>query len=114
MTIDMEFIGTTKYQHAAVLRNNTRRSIMLYFVNGIQIFKEKIPFDENYEQGTGKWVFTNVYLLNGKLYQTRSNDRWCNHTSTYIIKSRDVKFPLSKRILEQVNIPVDLKIIFKK
>jgi len=54
----MNYKLTSKYQHAKVLPNGKRRSIRLYFLNGIQIFKQKVPFDETSEYGYAKM---NIY-----------------------------------------------------
>jgi len=72
----------------------------LYFLNDILIFKQKSPFDETSEYGCGKWHYSNEYLLNGKLYQTRFDEN----------KSRNVSYPVSQKNLTQFNIPKDLKI----
>ena len=49
-----EFKLTSKYQHSKRLPNGTRRSILLYFLNDILIFKQKVPFDETAEYGYSK------------------------------------------------------------
>jgi len=97
----MEYKLTSKYQHSKHLRNGTRRSILLYFLNGILIFSQKIPFDENSEYGRSKWHIFNDYILNNKLYQTRSDDN----------KTRIVTYPLSKEKLMYFDIPKDTKIL---
>jgi hypothetical protein len=108
----MDYKLTSKYQHAKVLPNGKRRSVRLYFLNDIQIFKQKVPFDETSEYGAGKWLFKNEYLLNGYIYQTRrDNNSWDFISKSWIDgKSRDVHFPVSKRTLEPFNIPNDIKI----
>lgn len=108
----MDYKLTSKYQHAKVLPNGKRRSITLYFLNDIQIFKQKVPFDETSENGYAKWHFKNEYLLNGYIYQTRwDNGRWDRNEGCLVGgKSRDVHFPVSKRVLEPFNIPNDIKI----
>ena len=93
---------TRGHQHSKRCKDGKRRNFLLFYLNDILILKQKRPFDENREKGfDGIWFFKNIYLLNGYLYQTRVNSK----------KSRDVKFPISKKILKQFNIPKDLKIL---
>ena len=96
----MEYKLTNKYQHSKHLKNGTRRSMLLYFLNNILIFSQKVPFDENSEYGYSKWHITNEYLLNNKLYQTRIGDN----------KERIVSYPISKNKLKEFDIPKDIKI----
>ena len=93
----MDFKFTAKYQHSQRLSNNKRRSLKLYFINGVLIFKQKVPFDENMEYGISKNGPKDEYLLNNNIYQKRGD--------------RNVKYPVSKKKLEQFNIPKDLKIL---
>lgn len=85
----MEYNLTTKYQHSKHLKNGTRRSILLYFLNNVLIFKQKMPFDENMEYGYNKQHISDEYLLNGKIYQTRSRELGVN--------VRNVSYPVSKK-----------------
>jgi len=93
----MKFKLTGKYQHSQHLKNGKRRSLIKYFLNGVLILEQKVPFDENMEYGYPKNMPDNEYLLNGKLHQTREGDR-------------KVYYPISKKKLEQFNIPQSLKI----
>ena len=107
----MEYKLTSKYQHAKRLPKGVRRSIRLYFLNGVRIFEQKVPFDEKGEFGDPKWHFKNEYLLNGRMYQTRWSRNWSRDLGGFVDTSRDVSYPISKKILEQFNIPKDLKIV---
>lgn len=98
----MEYKLTSKYQHSKHLKNDTRRCILLYFLNNVLIFKQKMPFDENMEYGYNKQHISEDYLLNGRIHQTRSR--------VYGKNIRNVSYPVSKKILESFNIPIDLKI----
>lgn len=82
-------------------KDGKRRHLILYFLNGVQILKQKIPFDENFENGFNfRTSIFDVYLLNNNLYQTRIKNN----------KKRNIKFPVSKKKLEIFNIPENLKI----
>lgn len=100
----MEFILTTKAQFSKHCPDGKRRNFLLHFLNDILILKLKIPYDDgNYSNGHDRRTsFSEIYLLNGKIYQTRTND-------SKIV--RHVKFPVSKKILSTFNIPTNLKIL---
>lgn len=104
----MEYKLTTKYQHAKHLKNGTRRSILLFFINGVKLFEQKVPFDETAEYGTSKWHIDNIYLLNGRIHQTRWSTDWDSTTNSYIKTTRDVTYPVSKKILKTLGITNEL------
>jgi len=82
-------------------KDGKSKHLNLYFLNDILILKQKLPFDENFEEGFNiRTTIQDEYLLNNILYQTRIKDG----------KIRDVKFPISKVILYDFNIPENLKI----
>ncbi|NDA91551.1 MAG: ATP-binding cassette domain-containing protein, partial [Alphaproteobacteria bacterium] len=57
------------------------------------ILENLTAFDETMEHGfQGKYFFTNEYILNGNLYQTRTTDK----------DERSIYFPLSKKILKEL------------
>ena len=92
---------TSHYQHAKKGKDGKSRNYMIYFLNGVEILKQKMPFETNYDHGFQNHThFLNVYFLNGKIYQTR----------TKFNKTREVSWPISKKRLEKLNIPKDLKI----
>lgn len=95
---------TSHYQHAKKGKDGKSRNYMIYFLNDVEILKQKVPFDETYDHGfQNRTHFKNTYLLNGKLYQTRSK----SYSSE---EAREVCFPVSKKKLSQFDIPKDLKI----
>jgi hypothetical protein len=98
----MEYKLTTKCQHAKKLKNGKIRTLLLYFLNNVLIFKQKLPFDEQRDYGYGKVHITDEYLLNNKIHQTRFAE--------YDDPKRYVSYPVSKKVLSQFEIPTDLKI----
>lgn len=106
----MEYKLTTKFQHAKVLPNGKQRSLRLYFLNNVLLFTQKVPFDETSGYGVGKWSYSNEYLFNGRIHQTRSNRKYNYENNTVEIESRDVTYPVSKRKLKELEVPNDLKI----
>lgn len=110
----MEYKLTSKGQFSKRCPDGKRRNFLLFFLNNVEIFKQKIPYDTDYCIGSDmRTDFSNVYLLNGNIYQTRTicefglvNDIWGLQSK----KTRDVRFPISKIKLSQFNIPKDIKI----
>lgn len=108
-----KFKLTSKYQHSVHCRDGKRRNYMLYFLNGVQILKQKKPFDNRYDKGfDGCCYICDEYILNGKLYQTRysNSDQPRKYYEAGLDVPRSVSYPISKKILKQFNIPEDLKI----
>jgi hypothetical protein len=98
----MEFVLTYKSKHAEHCSDGKDRNIIKYFLNDILIFEQKLPFDESFDYGFEQRTdISDIFLFNGYLYQTRNNSKG---------KTRMVKFPISKKILQQFNIPNDFKI----
>ena len=107
----MEYKLTKKYQHSKKCNDNRRRNFLIFFLNDIQIFKQKVPYDENFDHGCqNRTSFDNIYLLNGYINQKRQSDANVSCFGNEQGKMREVKYPVSKKILEQFNIPKDLKI----
>lgn len=101
----MEFKLTSKCQVNKRGKDKKCRSHLIYFLNDIQILKQKLPFESNYENGFNHHThFSNVYLFNGKLHQTRIKFK----------KTRDVSYPISKKKLKQLEVPGDFKIELSK
>ena len=96
----MEFKLTIKRQHAHFDKDKHHRNYLLVFINNICIFKQKIPFDTDYEAGYDMKPIYNIYILNGRLHQTRKRKG----------VEKDVSYPLSKKRLEAFNIPEELRI----
>lgn len=99
----MEYKLTSFCQHSKKCKDGKSRNFIIYFLNGVEILKQKLPFDENMEKGfDGKIFIEDEFLLNGKLYQTRFRD--------YKDKKRVVSYPISKKRLIELNVPSDIKI----
>jgi len=101
----MEYRLTHKCQLNKKGKDNKSRSYLIYFLNGVEILKQKLPFEEDYELGyqhhTG---IENEYLLNGKIYQTR----------TKFGETRNVSFHVSKNKLNELSFPNDFKLELSK
>lgn len=100
-----EFKLTRHNKHNKHCKDGKRRSYILYFINNVQIFRHKNPYNENDENGYHNTSYYDTYILNGKLYQTR--------ITTGKGKTRNVSFPLSRKILAELQIPDDLKIMLE-
>ena len=101
----MEYKLTKKCQLNKRGKDKKCKSYLIYFLNDVQILKQKLPFESDYENGFNHLTgFNNVYLLNGKLHQTRIKFE----------KTRDVSYPISKNKLNQLEVPIDLKIKLTK
>lgn len=140
----MEYKLTHKYQFSKKCKDGHRRNFLIYFLNGIQILKQKIPFDDTYRIGFDcQTKILNEFLLNGSIHQMRINGRQYvsseefrniqraislasilddvkkkKYTTkvpyygdkTETLKIRTVRFPVSKNVLKQLDIPKDLTI----
>ena len=101
----MEYKLTDKCQINKRGKDKKCKSYLVYFLNDVQILKQKLPFEDDYENGFNhRTSFNNVYLLNGKLHQTRIKFE----------KIRDVSYPISKNKLKQLEVPMDFKIELSK
>lgn len=109
----MEYTLTVHKQYSKQCKDGKHRNYILFFLNGIQILKQKIPFDTDWSPGHDRRTgIYDAYILNGKIYQTRLHDYgWSSVTKKPELgKERHVSFPLSKKVMEQFQIPKDLKI----
>jgi hypothetical protein len=107
----MELKLTKKAQYSHKDGDGRKRNHLLYFLNGELIFKQKIPFDTNWEKGFDRrTMIYDDYILNGKIYQKRQKWLGCGHPDNDKMEVREVSFPLSKEILKQFNIPENVKI----
>lgn len=92
---------TCKYQHSQHCKDGKRRNYLFIFFDDVLILKQKIPYDETIEAGYDNTTrIYNIYLLNGKIYQTRK--KW-------LCEERNVSFPVSKKVLNQLNIDNTIK-----
>lgn len=144
----MKYTLTHKYQFRKRCKDGHSRNFLTYFLNGIQILKQKVPFDETYEPGYDcKTQILNEFLLNGSIHQMRINGSqyvsseqftniqrsislsqilddvkkkkyttevpyWGDRTKT--LKIRTVRFPVSKKVLKELEVPNDLTIDLTK
>jgi hypothetical protein len=106
---------TSKSQYSHHDKDGAYRNHILYFLNNVLIFKQKLPFDTNLELGFDRRTsIFDEYILNGKMYQKRIKWEGCSHSNNDKTEIREVSFPLSKKRLEEFNIPIDFKVIVSK
>lgn len=104
----MEFKLTASSQRRHHDKDGKDRNYIYYYINDILILKQKYPYDENYDRGYDIQIdIYDEYILNGKMYQTRFQDGKDK-------EPRLVYFPLSKKKLESLGVPKDLKIEIDK
>lgn len=111
--MEKEFKLTKKYQFRKKCKDGCSRNYIIYFLNGVQILKQKYPFDEKREPPyDAKVSISEDYLLNGYIHQTRVYGLRCgiSEEQRNKLKSREVKFPVSKKVLNEMGVPNDLKI----
>jgi hypothetical protein len=144
----MKYTLTHKYQFSKKCKDGHRRNFLIYFLNDIQILKQKVPFDETYRVGYDcKTQILDEFLLNGSIHQMRINGQqyvsdeefqniqrsislseildnvkkkkfstkvsyWGDITKT--LKIRTVRFPVSKKVLKELQVPNDLTIELTK
>lgn len=102
--VSMMFKLSHKAQINKHCKDGKDRSYLTYFLNDVKIFQQKLPFDENYEEGFNRRThISDEYILNGKMYQTRYNME--------TEKTRHVSFPLSKIKLKELGVPNNFKIV---
>jgi hypothetical protein len=53
----MKYKLTYKIQLSKRGKDNKSRSYLIYFLNGVQILKQKIPFEDDYENGFNHLTF---------------------------------------------------------
>ena len=109
----MEYKLTSVLQHSKKCKDKKRRNFLLWFLNDVLILKQKCPYDESYSiDSQYRTSFTNCYLLNGTLYQTRNSTPFYfwGGSKNHNRKLREVKYPVSKEVLAQFEIPKDFKI----
>jgi len=106
---------TSHIQLGKKCNDGKSRNFILFFLNDVQILKQKLPYEDDWERGFDKHThFDDVYLLNGKIHQTRSkNLRWCGSPKYKFRnnKIRQVSFPVSKKKLNELGINPTQKII---
>jgi hypothetical protein len=75
-------------------KDGKTRGFAIFRLNGVDILKQKLPYIENADWGfQHQTSFKNIYLLGGRLYQTRVKEG----------KRREVSFPVSKSKLQAID-----------
>lgn len=107
----MEYKLTIKTQYSKRDNLGVNRNYILFFLNGVLILKQKIPFDSDYEKGFDRRTsIYDIYILNNKLYQKRKKWLGCSNPANAEQNVREIYYPLSKKVMSQFNIPEDFKI----
>ena len=107
----MEFKLTINTQYSHHDKDGANRNYISYYVNGVLILKQKIPFDNMFKIGFDRRTsIYDVYLLNGKIYQKRRKNEGCSHPDNDKTVIREVYYPVSKNKLSPLKIPKDLRI----
>lgn len=105
-----EFKLTKNYQYSKRCKDGKMRNILSYYLNGILILKQKIPFNTNYDKGFDRrTAIYDEYLLNGNIHQKRSEKVFCG-MKNIPTDHRQIYFPAKKNVLQKMNIPKDIKI----
>ncbi len=92
-------------------RDGKSRSYVLWFIDNVQVLKQKFPYDDQWEKGFDhRTSIYDSYVLNGKIHQTRRNWNGCgaDHSDE---KVRHVSFPISKKKLNELGVLPDVKIM---
>jgi hypothetical protein len=111
---------TMTYQHSDHCTDGKRRNHLLYFLDGVLLLKQKCPFDETMDHGYGSGThIEDVYLYNGNIHQTRqypgnSYTWWRASRSRDKGKLRNVKYPVSKKILNELGVNRGDKILLSE
>lgn len=107
----MEFKLTSNRKYSNHDKDGCDRNYLSFYLNDVLILKQKIPFDTNWEIGFDRRTsIYDVYLFNGKLYQKRRKNFGCSHPDNDKSEVREVSYPISKRVLEQFDIPKDFRV----
>lgn len=93
------------------------RSYLLWFIDGVQILKQKFPYDDQCEKGFDhRTSIYDAFVLGGNLYQTRKvhkgykrNEELDKYDVVYS-KERHVSYPISKKKLNELGVLPDVKI----
>jgi len=109
--LTMEFVLTSNIQKGRKCSDGKSRTLITYYVNGVEILTQKVPYDEEYDFGFCHRIgIYDVYVLGNNIYQKRQKIG-CTLPDEEI-PVRDVKFPLSKKVLEDIGLPPDFKLVF--
>ena len=101
---------TRHIQYNKKCKDGKSRSYILFFLDGVQILKQKFPYDEDWEKGFDhRTSIYDIYILGGRMYQTRAIWKGCGADNSNP-EERKVSFPLSKKKLKELNVYPDVKI----
>jgi len=107
----MEYRLTSKRQYSKTDNDGKDRNYVLFFLNDVLIFKQKIPFVNDYDKGYDRrTAIYDIYLKNNTIHQTRCLKDFYTDAVTKEKNERKVKFPVSKTKLKCFNIPKNLQI----
>jgi hypothetical protein len=108
----MEYKLTCKVQCSKKCPDGKKRNYLLYFLNNVQILRQKYPYDESYDKGFDKrTAIYDEYLQNGSLHQTRKHWHGCSHPDNDKEQPRQVRYPISRAKMAQFDIPQNHKIL---
>jgi len=103
---------TSHAQISKTCADGCNRNFLLFFLDGVQILKQKIPYDEDGSRGFDKTTrFHDIYLLGGNLYQTRETRQAKDWSKR---KTRHVSYPVSKKKLKELGVDPNIKINLDK
>lgn len=75
-------------------KDSKRRSFITYHLNGVKVLRQKLPYNETQQAGNQHaTIITDVYFKNNSIYQKRNG--------------REVRFPVSKKVLSTFNIEMN-------
>jgi len=109
----MEHKLTMTAQHSKRCSDGRRRNFFLFFIDGVQVMSQKIPYDETMEWGyDGTISLENVYYENGSIHQTRvGRHKWDPVKKAWGAgERRQVKFPVSRKFIGSLNLQKEIKI----
>lgn len=104
------------YQHSKHCNDGKRRSYWIFFLNGVEILRQKVPFDEHSERGFDHFVgLEDVYLYKGNIHQVRDVG-WegKQHWTGIKYKKRKVRFPISRKKLKELGVNYGDKILLSE
>jgi len=92
----MDYKLTTNRQYSHHDKDGADRNYVSYFLNGVLILKQKIPFDKNWEVGFDRRTsIYDEYILNGKMYQKRRKWLGCCNADNDKTEIREVSLHIS-------------------
>lgn len=108
---------TMTTQHSKRCTDGKRRNFYIYFIDGVEILRHKAPYDDSMDHGYQYGTHVDdVYLYKGNIHQTRrySGNGYAWWRSSKVKgegKVRNVKFPVSKKMLMELGVNKGDKIL---